>query len=582
MQKLQPLPSNRVEKRIVRQLIEAILFEGLMDMEKTVPKLDDTVVTFTIFGKERTYSCEGKITAFDRVRLKEESIRSLQPDGSNTATRVEDLVEDLVSDPEKSNLIIRELAQTALLVEWNEANLSAHLSRRAFPYEELESEIWEGHPYHPCFKARTGFTLEDHAAFGPEARQSFTLQWAAVRREHSQIALLEDEKKFWERELGTSVFQQMLAELQAHGKDFQEYTFLPIHPWQVQIAQDELKKEDIVLLKTTGDSYRATQSVRTLWNVSDPEKAHVKLSMNMVNTSSLRTLDTHAICAAPPISKWIANTVESDRYLKEEVSFIILKEYAGVAYQPTKQTEIKFGAIWRESIRLYMEEEEEAVPFTALPLMERDGLPFLDDWLKRYGTENWMKRLIEVSVVPVWHLLVTHGIAVEAHAQNMILLHKNGWPTRVALRDFHDSTEYHHAFLKEPNSVPDFSRIHEQFKKGEPDEYYWMSSVEALRELVMDTLFVFHLSELSYSLQEQYGYSEERFWEMVQEAIRGHLNRYPELLSRNSELGHTAPTIYAESLLKRKTRSEETGGLRHLVTNSLADSKKENGDVFCK
>ncbi|KMJ57146.1 siderophore biosynthesis protein [Bacillus sp. LL01] len=575
MQKLQPLPSRKVEKRVVRQLIEAILFEGLMDVEKTSARLEDPLVTFTIFGIGRTYCCEGKITAFDRVRIEEESIYTLHLDGSSAETWIEELAEDLVSDPEKRNLLIRELEQTVLLVQWNEANLMPALSRRGFSYEELESEIWEGHPYHPCFKARTGFTLEDHAVFGPEARQSFTLQWAAVKREHSKIALLEDEKSFWEKELGPAVFDHMLAELQACGKSLDKYTFLPIHPWQVKYAKDELDKGEIVLLKTTGDSYRATQSVRTLWNVSNPEKAHIKLSMNMVNTSSLRTLDSHAICAAPPISKWIADTVESDRYLKEGASLIILKEYAGVAYQPNEEdTQTKIGAIWRESVRLYMDEDEEAVPFTVLPLMERDGMPFLDEWLTRYGTGKWLKRLIAVSVVPVWHLLVSHGIAVEAHAQNMILLHKNGWPTRVALRDFHDSTEYHHAFLKEPSRVPDFSRIHEQFNNGEPDEYYWMSSVEGLRELVMDTLFVFHLSELSFALEEQYGYSEEKFWEIVREAIAGHMSCHPELLSRNNLLQHTAPTVYAESLLKRKTQSEDTGGLRHLVTNSLADSQR--------
>jgi siderophore synthetase component len=291
----------------------------------------------------------------------------------------------------------------------------------------------------------------------------------------------------------------------------------------------------------------------------------------MVNTSSLRTLDTHAICAAPHISKWIANTVKKDQFLKEEASLIILKEYAGVAYQPEgEETQTQLGAIWRESIRLHMEEDEEAVPFTALPLMERDGLPFIDEWLKRYGTENWLKRLMEVSVVPVWHLLVAHGIAVEAHAQNMVLLHKNGWPTRVALRDFHDSTEYHHAFLADPSKVPDFAGIHDQFKKGENDMYYWMSSIEALRELVMDTLFVFHLCELSFVLQEQYGYSERKFWTITGEAIAGHLSRYPELISRNHLIQHTAPVVYAESLLKKKTRSEVAGGFRHLVTNSLA------------
>lgn len=191
---------------------------------------------------------------------------------------------------------------------------------------------------------------------------------------------------------GSTHARAPLTEPHQLGKTFEEYTFLPIHPWQVKHIKDELERGDLVLLKSDGNSYRATQSVRTLWNVTSPEKAHLKLSMNMVNTSSLRTLETHAICAAPHISKWIADTVEADTYLKEEASLIVLKEYAGIAYQPLEaETEARLGAIWRESVRLYMEDDEEAVPFTALPLIERDGSPFIGEWLKCYGIESWVK-----------------------------------------------------------------------------------------------------------------------------------------------------------------------------------------------
>lgn len=571
MQKLHPLPSKKIERRVIRQLLEAILFEGLMDYEKTALQPGEQLLSFTVFGRHRSYCCEGRIASFDRVRLKEDSIYSVQSDGSRTETSIEELAADLVSDPDKRSKLIHELQQTILLSEWNEKNLMPAISRRTCSYEELESEVWEGHPYHPCFKARTGFSLEDHAAFGPEAGQSFALQWAAVRRENSQMAIPQGEKEFWEKELGPLMLGQLLTELHQLGKTFEEYTFLPIHPWQVKHIKDELERGDLVLLKSSGNSYRATQSIRTLWNVTSPEKAHLKLSMNMVNTSSLRTLETHAICAAPHISKWIADTVEADTYLKEEASLIVLKEYAGIAYQPLEaETEARLGAIWRESVRLYMEDDEEAVPFTALPLIERDGSPFIGEWLKRYGIESWIKRLLEVSVVPVWHLLAAHGIAVEAHAQNMILLHKNGWPTRVVLRDFHDSTEYHQNFLADPSRLPDFGEIHEQFKKVGDNEYYWMASVEALRELVMDTLFVFHLTELSFALEEQYGYSERKFWRLARETLAGHMSCYPELIFRNYLLEHNAPMVYAESLLKRKVQKEEAGGFRHLVTNSLA------------
>jgi 3,4-dihydroxybenzoyl-citryl-spermidine/N-citryl-spermidine--spermidine ligase len=571
MQKTYPLSSRKVERRVVRQLLEAVIFEGLMDFDESAPRLEEAYSTFYLFGKNRTYRCEGRRCAFDRVRLKEENMYCTDPDQTCKEATIAELAEDLVADPVKRSVLEKELQQTVQLSEWNEAHLPLPPSRRTSSFEELESELWEGHPYHPCFKARTGFSLNDHAAYGPEAKQSFALQWAAVRRECARIALLEDEKGFWERELGPIMLGQLLDELYHLGKTFEEYTFLPIHPWQMKTMKGELKTGDVILLETSGDSYRATQSVRTLWNAGDSGKAYLKLSMNMVNTSSLRTLDVHSICAAPHLSEWISKTAEADPFLKEEASLVVLKEYAGIAFQPAEQESDKnLGAIWRESIRNYMHEEEKAVPFTALPLKERDGRIFIDDWLRHYGIETWLKRLIQVSVVPVWHLLAAHGIAVEAHAQNMILLHKNGWPTRVALRDFHDSTEYAEEFLANPRQVPHFQHIHENFRHATVDKYYWMSSVEALRELVMDTLFVFHLSELSYVLEEQYGYSEKKFWKLIWEALSGHLNTFPELIFRHSRLQSASPCIHAESLLRKKVQEDSGNGFRHTVSNAQA------------
>lgn len=341
-----------------------------------------------------------------------------------------------------------------------------------------------------------------------------------------------------------------------------------------------MEQKDLIPLNVQGDCYRATQSVRTLWNFTNPKKAQLKCSMNMVNTSSLRKLHAHAVCAAPHISAWLKQVIQLDAYLREEASLVVLEEYAGIIFEPnankhSSKLEGQLGSIWRESVRSYMKDEEEAVPFTVLMMMEKDGRPFIDDWLCRYGTEEWVKRLIEVSVIPVWHLLVAHGIAVEAHAQNMILLHQNGWPTRVVLRDFHDSVEYMEEFIADRSLIPDFETIHDRFKDAPVDHYYWMSSVEALRELAMDTLFVFHLSELSYVLEEQYGFAETHFWSRVKDGIQKHFERFPSLCSRNEQLQHTSTQIYVESLLTKKLQNQEEGNFRHIVNNALAQADKK-------
>ncbi|MED4078959.1 IucA/IucC family protein, partial [Lysinibacillus fusiformis] len=411
---------------------------------------------------------------------------------------------------------------------------------------------------------------------------SFTLQWVAVRRSYVRIAVLEKEEDFWKRELGHLLWDDLLSKLARFNGIFEDYTFLPVHPWQWRTMKQELaeliEQKDFIPLNVKGDYYRATQSVRTLWNSSHPQKAQLKCSMNMVNTSSLRKLHAHAVCAAPHISAWLKQVLQSDAYLQKTV--IVLEEYAGIIFEPhatkhSSKLEGQLGTIWRESVRVYMKEEEEAVPFTVLMMMELDGRSFIDDWLCRYGTEAWIKRLIEVSVIPIWHLLVAHGIAVEAHAQNMILLHENGWPTRVVLRDFHDSIEYTEEFIADRNLIPDFGMIHDRFKDAPADDYYWMSSIEALRELAMDTLFVFHLSELSNLLEEQYGYEEIRFWNQIKDGIQKHFERLPSFHTRNEQLQYTSTPIYVESLLKKKLQNKEEGNFRHIVNNALAQANEK-------
>ncbi len=582
MQQLQPLASKQGELRVRRQLVEAMIFEGLIKYEET--RLDKWTSIFTLVGQKCTYRCEGRRMAFDRIRIKGDSIFLKGKEETLLEASLEDLVDELLSTRKDKVRLLKELHLTSKLCEWNDRYLQMPMSRRSSSYEELESEIIEGHPYHPCFKSRTGFTIDDHKDYGPEAKQSFTLQWVAVRRSYVRVSVLEEEENFWKRELGHLLWEDLLATLAIFDGAFEEYTFLPVHPWQWHNMKQELaglmEQKDLIPLNVKGDYYRATQSVRTLWNFSNPKKAQLKCSMNMVNTSSLRKLHSHAVCAAPHISAWLKRVIQLDDYLHNEASLIVLEEYAGIIFEPnikkhSRKLEGQLGSIWRESVRLYMKDEEEAVPFTVLMMMEVDGRPFIDEWLCRYGTKEWVKRLIEVSVIPVWHLLVAHGIAVEAHAQNMILLHQNGWPTRVVLRDFHDSIEYMEEFIADRSLVPDFETIHEHFKGAPVDHYYWMSSVEALRELAMDTLFVFHLSELSYLLEEQYRFAETRFWSLVKNGIQKHFERFPSLCSRNEQLQHTSTHIYVESLLTKKVQNQEEGNFRHIVNNTLAQADEK-------
>lgn len=568
MQKSYHIPSKKILNRVKKQLVEAMMYEGLIKYDEVSNGV------FHLYGKKRTYCCNGRRSAFDRIRLNEASILQLLPDDQEKEVTIDELLKECTNDEHVYKRVYHELSQTIKLCEWNEKHLTLPLSRRHSNYEELESEVVEGHPYHPCFKSRTGFTLDDHKAYGPEAKQNFTLKWTAAKRNNVHVSLLEDEQNFWKRELGEDMWHELNEQLTQAGATFEEYTFLPIHPWQWQSLYPQvahlLATGELILLSVSdkGDQYRATQSVRTLWNQSNPNKAYLKLPMNMVNTSSLRTISSPSICAAPFISEWLEKVLQSDPYLAHEAALVMLKEYAGISVEFKESSKLhgQLGVIWRESIRTYMNQDEEAVPFTALMMIEQDGQLFIDNWLTQYGVENWVERLVEVCVVPVWHLLVAHGIAIEAHAQNMILLHRNGWPTRIVLRDFHESMEYTNEFVSDSRLVPDFEKIHKEYRNAPADHYYWMSSVEALRELVMDTLFVFYLSELAYLLEEKTSLNEELFWKKIKMAISNHFKKHPGLQERHQKIEYAKPDIYVESLVTKKLQNEQKE-YRHLVKN---------------
>src|SRR5690554_8221466 len=104
-------------------------------------------------------------------------------------------------------------------------------------------------------------------------------------------------------------------------------------------------------------------------------------------------------------------------------------------------------------------------------------------------------------------MLTAHGVGLEAHAQNSLLVVHDGWPRALMLRDFHDSVEFARDYLPRTTPEPDFGPRQSFYDQAPDNQYYRMSNPEALRELVMDTLFIFNLSELALVLEER---SEER------------------------------------------------------------------------
>ncbi len=563
-----PLPEEstaRPEERVLRQLVEALLFEKRLSAGwQSVA--GERYLCWRL--RDIDYRCRARIGAFDRVRMEAGSLQQRHDERGWLPADLQRLITALPALPRVRGQLTTELAQTVRLCRWNRQHLVAPPSRRQLGFVRLEAALDEGHPYHPCFKARTGFSEEDHRHYGPEAEARFQLVWLAVERSRLRQSLPSEETAFWLAELGGDTWDLLSTRLHGLGGSWDHYALLPLHPWQWQNQRHSLLAEGLeqghyLYLGAAGDHYQASQSVRTLFNADHPHKANIKLAMNMVNSSSLRTLAPHSVCSAPPISRWLTGVVASDPLFNERYPLTLLAEYAGIIAEEQGQ----LAAIWRQSLIPLLQPGEQAVPFNALMMLEHDGRPFIADWLAQHGLESWLEQLFEVAVLPVWHLLVAHGIALEAHGQNMVLVHRNGWPVRLVLRDFHESVEYVPAFLQAPERVPDFMAMDPCYREGAPNQYYWMETIELLRELVMDTLFVFNLSEVSNLLERHCGLSESRFWSR----LAARLDRYATehgLQARQCRLGHDARQLYTESLLTRKLSGNRVD-YHHLIDNPL-------------
>ena len=562
MSRHEPLTAETTAGRVLRQLCEAILFEKLCSTHSE--------------ATDREWSCgpalfraRMDIGGFDRPRIHPGSIMTKTADAWRPAT-LGDVLGALQAEDALKAELNDDLRRTAYLTDLTRSTVVQRGPRITMNYDELEMALDEGHPYHPCFKARSGFSDADHLAFGPEAAACFQLHWLAVDRGLVDQVISDD---FWSTELDETTGLKLCDRAAAAGVDLSQYALFPVHPWQTERLKDDplyktwIEAGKITPLGAFGDNYCATQSVRTLSNASDPTRAHVKTSMAMRNTSSLRTIEPHSVCVASAISDWLTAVLDSDPLFRTDCRLTILREYAGMIVGRDTPLAGHLAVLYRESPQARGFAGDRVMPLNALSLTEADGQPLIDPWIQKHGLHCWLDQLLQVVVLPVWHLMVAHGIGLEAHGQNLVLEHDNGWPTGLIARDFHESVEYVPALLSRPDLAPDFAAIDPAYAGADPEQFHQMQSAEALRELVMDTLFIYNLAELAALLHKHYAVPENLFWRRIRWFLDRHAATH-DLQARQASFDPFAPQVFTESLMTLKLNGGR-GVFRHAVTNPL-------------
>ncbi|WP_214721258.1 IucA/IucC family protein [Exiguobacterium sp. s192] len=539
------------ERRVCKQLLEAILFERI---EPFIEHRRQGQTTFRFVRPPYELTVDGRRGAFDRVWLDIETVVLTRGNHAQSPT-----LEHIMDCFQLAEPLRLELRQT---VQFADACPTYPEPRTHLSYEQLEQALIEGHPYHPCFKSRIGFSPDDHSRYGPEAGQRFRLRFISV-----PVSIVHQQRMdgVMEQTFGHETYLRLQEKLSAAVDVPTGYHILPVHPWQWQHVEADVRASGGIDLGEAGPLFQATQSIRTVFRPDAPTVPHIKLPLDLMQTSSRRTFTVPNIVAAPVLSDWLV-----DRTQKLPVT--VLREFASQVVETTDgNLSGRIGCLYRDNVLAAVSPDETVIPLTALALREENETLFLEPWFKSYGRERWLKQFLTVYLEPVFRLLIEEGIAVEAHAQNALLVLKDGWPTRLMLRDFHDSVEFVRSFVRRPEKIPTFDTLHPAFRST-TNLYYEMDQVEALRELVVDTVFVFHLTELSHQLKETHQLDETTFFYWTADILAG-LNLPP---ARLEALQLDTPTVYTESLVARKFNTTQC---RHLIRNPLQSQTPKGSET---
>jgi siderophore synthetase component len=552
---------RRARHRVLRQLVEALLFE------RALPQMSwdgDTVIIpgRSANGDDVRYDCRAhRSVGFGRIRTTTPLMRQAAGQRSEATDPAEFLAEiapSLLADEGRLAQFATDLLSTQIK-DAVALNYRQPIILRDADYNTIDARLTDAHPYHPCYKSRVGFTLADSRRYSPETANAIRPVLLAARRDRCFLAIGNIAGGSVETSLLCAAdAEQFEQALRRRSLRVEDYVPLPVHPWQweeviLPLYHPSLARSELVSIGSLNANYWPQQSIRTLSNLSDVRAPNLKLSMNLVNTSTARGLSPHTVVNAPAISDWLSALVRCTDWRPPMAEPIVLHEFAGIGFTPSGNAAGQYGAlacIWRQSIQSRLRPGESAAPMTALIHVDSDGRPFIDGWVRRYGAASWLQRLIERAWLPVLNLLWEHGIALESHAQNMILVHEEGWPSRVAVKDLAGGVRYCRQHLSAP--PPPLVSPSAEHVRNRPAAFTEADTAEELRDYTFDALFFVNLAEVAPLLKRYYDLAETQFWQIVRDVLVQHQARHPQLRDRFSRFDCFACEIGIEQLASRR------------------------------
>lgn len=302
--------------------------------------------------------------------------------------------------------------------------------------------LLKGHTKIIMNKGRIGWGESDILQFAPESGGQFHLRWIAV---HKSICTIGFNEEFDHLVLVEKTIRDRFLSL----LDINDYCLVPVHPWQwdhyirIQFIE-QIQNKLIIDLGVGEDNYKSQSSLRTL-SPTNCAKYDTKVSLSILNTSCVRGIPAKYIQNGHIISDEIKQLISKDDFLALNCQSLSEVGAIKVCHRPFEQiakSSYRFhellGAVWRETVDSKLADGEKALPTAALLIENSHGI-LIKELIKKSGldVEIWLAIYFNVVVLPLYHLQVKYGVGLVAHGQNTILVHEDGLPKRLIIKDFH-------------------------------------------------------------------------------------------------------------------------------------------------
>ena len=535
------LQVNQKQWRLAGQrLIEMAIAEFLYEEIIQVTHLKDN--RYQLMLDDQIYTFKAQNYLLGHWQIEEGSVRELSVvedlPAWNLHTFIRAFSNQTEVKPFTKAYLIKEMNNTWLAEAhlFDESRLSSEAALTA-SHHEIEGML-RGHPWLIMSKGRMGFGYDDYLSAAPELSPTVKVLWLAVHRDLAEFRSTEEWQagRLYQHELSAEELANFEQKLHERGCSCRDYFLIPVHAWQwhqwlVPTYANEIVDQRIIELGVGQDDYVPMQSIRTLCNISQPERHYVKLPVSIFNTAVYRGLPSKRNLAAPAVTAWLKQIQTQDPDLKQsgvaflgEVATLTIHQpcFDQIDGAPYQFKEL-FGCLWRESVDPVIGTGEQALSQAALLHRDINGQSILAVLIQASGLSplQWLKRFAEVSVTPLLICLYKYGLAFSPHGENTMLIHANGVPQKMVLKDFIDDVNLVDEDFPELASLP----IEGQILLRHP--------AHELSHFIFTGLFMVHYRYICNVFLKDYPeHSEVEFWQTISSVIDAFHQAHPELAER--------------------------------------------------